>query len=103
MRQRVVQHTLDGERLVNVLGGLGEAFHICFEKMIEGLPQHGRTAAAPLDELPPGRLGCNAVKDMLQRQVFMPTLFQLLHSNAQCFLQVLANHAPTSSSVQRRG
>ena len=82
VRQRAVQHTLDGKRLVNVFGGLVEALHIGLEKMIEGLPQHGGTAAAPFDELPSGRLGCDAVKDMLQRQVFMPTPFQLLHRKA---------------------
>ena len=71
VRQRAVQHTLDGKRLVNVFGGL-----------VEALPQHGGTAAAPFDELPSGRLGCDAVKDMLQRQVFMPTPFQLLHRKA---------------------
>ena len=77
-----IQHTLDGKRLVNVFGGLVEALQIGQEKMIEGLPQHGGTAAAPFDELPSGRLGCDAVKDMLQRQVFMPTPFQLLHRKA---------------------
>ena len=77
-----IQHTLDGKRLVNVFGGLVEALHIGLEKMIEGLPQHGGTPAAPFDELPSGRLGCDAVKDMLQRQVFMPTPFQLLHRKA---------------------
>ena len=68
--------------LVNGLWWLVEALHIGLEKMIEGLPQHGGTAAAPFDELPSGRLGCDAVKDMLQRQVFMPTPFQLLHRKA---------------------
>lgn len=71
--------------------------------MIEGLPQYGGAPSTAFYEFLSRRFRGDTVKDVLQRQVFVPTLLELLHGKAQSLLQVLPYHAPTSSSVQRRG